>query len=242
MDTEKEYYELKYLINEEKALQIRDVVQTYLMLSEFSACQPNLSYPVHTLYLDSDDLRLYAELTTGYRNRSELRIRYFPINSAAQIYLQIKHWTDACVHKRKANVKPYAVVSLLRGFIPDSTQLISLSANTMAAALEFSRLMLNLSAKPKVHVAYERESYTDDVGHLRVNMDWHIRAECQTDLVIFNGMRNPRACYQHSVMLEVKFIERFQNWLIEMVEDFDLEEYDTSKYGTAMQAVGLVAP
>ena len=52
-------FELKYLISEDMALKVRDFVRCYLDFDENSVGKPNYSYPVHSLYLDSDRLQLY---------------------------------------------------------------------------------------------------------------------------------------------------------------------------------------
>ena len=47
-------FEQKYIIGEETALQIREFVRSYLELDENGVGKPNYSYPVHSLYLDSE--------------------------------------------------------------------------------------------------------------------------------------------------------------------------------------------
>src|SRR5579862_4052561 len=49
-------FELKYIIREEVALEVREFARSYLEIDEYGASRPNLSYPVHSLYLDSDSL------------------------------------------------------------------------------------------------------------------------------------------------------------------------------------------
>ena len=58
---QRQRFELKYLITEESALMVRDFVRSYLDFDEYSVGKPNYSYPVHSLYLDSDRLQLYWE-------------------------------------------------------------------------------------------------------------------------------------------------------------------------------------
>jgi hypothetical protein len=77
---------------------------------------------------------------------------------------------------------------------------------------------------------------------VRVHLDRGIQAERQMEIALRAEMTHPHGCYQPSVMLKVKFGRRFPNWLGEMVRHFDLEEYDTSKYGAAIQAVGHARP
>ena len=66
---QKQRYEYKYIIREDVALALRDFVSSYLDLDPFGATQPNFSYPVHSLYLDSPGLRLYHTTINGVKNR-----------------------------------------------------------------------------------------------------------------------------------------------------------------------------
>ena len=49
-------FELKYLIDESVTMAMRDFVSCYLELDEYGIGKPNLAYPVHSIYFDSDEL------------------------------------------------------------------------------------------------------------------------------------------------------------------------------------------
>src|SRR5258706_341268 len=66
-------FEQKYFISEELALHIREFVQSYLELDENGVGKPNYSYPVHSLYLDSEDLNFYWCTMNGDKNRFRTR-------------------------------------------------------------------------------------------------------------------------------------------------------------------------
>ena len=79
-------WELKYIVPEETALGVREFVRPYLALDEYGVGRPNLSYPIHNLYLDSDDLRIYWGTINGDKNRYKLRIRFYEDNAKAPIF------------------------------------------------------------------------------------------------------------------------------------------------------------
>lgn len=62
-------FELKYIIPEHVARALRDFVAGYLDIDEFGATQPNFSYPVHSLYLDSPNLSTFHWTINGDKNR-----------------------------------------------------------------------------------------------------------------------------------------------------------------------------
>ena len=61
-------FELKYRVSPTTALGIRDFVSSHLVLDEFSRGQPDNSYYNHSIYLDSDDLKLYWDVINGNIN------------------------------------------------------------------------------------------------------------------------------------------------------------------------------
>ena len=61
-------FEVKYLVEEDMARALRQFVRCYLGPDEFAANAVDCAYPVHSLYLDSPDLTLYA--ATAVRPRA----------------------------------------------------------------------------------------------------------------------------------------------------------------------------
>jgi len=79
-------FEQKYIISEEVALQVRDHVRSFLELDEHGVNKPDNSYPVHSLYLDSDDLKLYWATINGDKNRFKLRLRFYDDNPDTPVF------------------------------------------------------------------------------------------------------------------------------------------------------------
>src|SRR6478672_5281924 len=118
-------YELKYLIPESVALRVRDFVRSYLEIDEFGATLPNFSYPVHSLYLDSDKLTLYRTTINGDKNRYKLRLRYYEDRSDAPVFFEIKRRMNNIILKQRGGVRRDAVPSILAGQFPAPGALIS---------------------------------------------------------------------------------------------------------------------
>ena len=81
-------FELKYLVHEAITPALRDFVSSYLELDDFASGRPDMSYPVHSLYLDSDDLQTYQAAVNGVRNRFKLRLRYYNDDPDAPVYFR----------------------------------------------------------------------------------------------------------------------------------------------------------
>ncbi len=247
-------YELKYRLTKEQALNIRDFIQGSIIpnsayrfsLDEFSVGKPKFSYSVHSLYLDSDDLKTYWDTINGNKNRFKLRLRYYDIERDSPVFFEIKRRLDRSIHKERGAVSHRVVSLLLDGHFPEEDHLVSKSPKQLVALQRFCESMQQLRAWPKVHVAYEREAYVSDDDSHRVTIDRHVRAEPNLDLgaspnqegVLKTEMKAPVLVFGDSVILELKFTNRFPNWFRELVEHFDLMQCSAAKYVDAVSRIG----
>jgi SPX domain protein involved in polyphosphate accumulation len=223
--------ELKYIVPEQVALAVRDFVSSYLTLDVFGTRQPGLSYPVHSLYLDSDDLAFYWHTINGNKNRFKLRLRYYDDRPASPVFFEIKRRMNAAILKQRGAVKRRAVDALLAGQLPDPKQLFFNEPTQMPALERFCELMQHHHAKPKAHVAYRREAWvnTND-NSLRVTMDRQIQFVFEPASLLRTEMDNPLDVFPNVVVLELKFTGRFPDWFKELARCFNLWQCSAAKY------------
>jgi len=236
---QKQRFELKYLITEDSALMVRDFVRSYLDFDEYSVGKPNYSYPVHSLYLDSDDLRLYWETINGNKNRYKLRLRYYSTQADAPVFFEIKRRVNNCIMKQRGGVRLDSVPLLLQGHLPQPDHLVSKSPNHLSALQNFSQLANSIFAKPKVHIFYMREAYVSDDDQVRVTIDRKVYGEANLDYSIKTEMQEPALCYPKLVILELKFTNRFPDWFRELVRVFGVMQCGAAKYCESVQGVGF---
>jgi hypothetical protein len=234
-------FELKYHLSEERALRMRDFARCYIGLDEYSVGKPNFSYPVHSLYLDSDELTTYWETINGTKNRFKLRIRYYDANPGSPVFFEVKRRMNHCIMKQRGGVRNDKVEWLLSGHHPERDHLISKSPRQHAALQRFCQNMQEIHAKPKVHIAYDREAYVSDDDRYRVTFDRNIRAEANLDGVIKTTMEKPALVYPGIVVLELKFTDRFPNWYRDLVEVFGTMQCGAAKYAEGVQGIGHLA-
>ena len=184
-------FELKYLVNEEVALGMRDFVRSYLVPDEFASKSPTLSYPNHSLYLDSDDLRMYWDVINGNKNRYKLRLRFYDDNPAAPIFFEIKRRSDNAILKERGAVRREFVGSLLAGQLPEPGHLISSNPKHLTALQNFCRLMHDCHATPKTHVCYYREAWMSrEDNSVRVTFYRDVHSAPHSEPVIRTRMEN----------------------------------------------------
>jgi len=232
-------FELKYLVNEEVALAMRDFVRSYLVPDEFASRSSDFSYPNHSLYLDSGDLRLYWDVVNGNKNRYKLRLRYYDDNPVAPVFFEIKRRSDSAILKERGAVRREAVPALLAGQLPELNHLISSSPKHLSALQHFCRLMHDSGASPKTHVRYQREAWMSrDDNSVRVTFDREVCITSHSEPVVTTRMENPVMPWGRLVILELKFTTRFPNWFFEMVRLFNVMQCGVAKYAEGVALLG----
>jgi SPX domain protein involved in polyphosphate accumulation len=238
-------FELKYIIPEETALQIRDYVRSYLELDENGVGKPNYSYPVHSLYLDSDDLKLYWSTINGDKNRYKLRIRFYNNNPETPVFFEVKTRMNNTIKKKRGSVRREAVPLLLAGQMPEPAFLVSKEPKHFFAVQDFCRLMQDIGAKPKVHIGYYREAYVPhDDNSARLTMDREVRSEPELTARLNTKMLRPVLVWGKDIVLELKFTNRFPDWFRGLVQYFGLRQCGAAKYvdGVALQGEYKLRP
>ena len=122
---QKQRYELKYVIPEQKALAIRDFLRCYLDVDNNCLGQPDLSYPVHSLYLDSPGMALYHSTINGDKNRLKLRIRFYNELEDTPVFLEIKRRMNNIISKKRVGIPRLTAQSVISGQIPSPEELVS---------------------------------------------------------------------------------------------------------------------
>jgi len=236
---QRQRYEHKYIIRENVALALRDFVSSYLEIDSFGATQPNLSYPVHSLYLDSPDLRLYQTTINGDKNRYKLRIRFYEDRPKAPVFFEIKRRTDNTISKQRGGVKREALDEVMAGQLPLPEHMASDDPRHRAAIEQFAHHMNELNATPKAHVAYSREAWisTDD-NSVRVTMDRETRIQVDPTYNMTTDMTDPHYVFGDNIVLELKFTNRYPVWFRELVRIFGLAQCGAAKYVDGVTLIG----
>jgi hypothetical protein len=236
---QRQRFELKYLIDEDTALRVRDFVRCHLDMDEYSVGRPNFSYPVHSLYVDSDDLRTYWDTVNGNKNRFKLRLRFYSANPDAPVFFEIKRRMNNIIMKERGGVRQEAVPLLLNGHFPQEEHLVARHNPKHLVALQrFCELMHSIRGKPKVHIAYLREAYVSEDDTQRVTLDRQVMAEENLTPTIRTEMESPVRSFQKFVILELKFTNRFPNWMRDLVRAFHIMQCGAAKYVSSVENLG----
>jgi hypothetical protein len=239
-------YELKYHVSQTVALQIRDFVQQHLELDDYGQSQPNFSYPVHSVYLDSDDWQIYWRTVNGDKNRYKLRIRYYNDQPDTPVFFEIKRRMKDVILKQRCAIPRSQLPGVFAGHFPNDARFNAKSPKERFALERFFELAASVNARPKMHVAYQREAYVSTFNNeVRLTMDRAVECAPRFDGRLIARVENPIACTRDIVILELKFTGRFPNWYRDLVRSFNCVQTGASKYieGTMLYlSRGLAEP
>jgi len=226
-------HELKYHITEAQAAAIAQFIKPFIQADRYCKLHRSGDYPIVSLYLDSQDLRLCRESLTGQKNRYKLRIRSYTDEPDYPRFFEIKRRVNTIILKSRARVMDRDLPLLLSGR-PLPPQNFTADVETIN---QFQLYMNNIRAKPVVLVRYMREAYEDDSQNkVRVTFDrevaYNVTSLPQVRLGGRGWQRNPYTV--GGVVLEIKFTDHYPAWLSEMVKCFNVQQQSISKYASSI--------
>ena len=224
-------FEFKYLVDETTALALRDHVSSQMALDDASVGQPNYSYRVNSLYLDSPKLYTFWDWVNSNRNRFKLRMRFYDCHPEAPVFLEIKRRVCRCILKQRCGIHKSAVPLVLDGQIPASNQILSHAPKQLVALETFATMTNLLEATPKALVTYLREAYVDpENGSLRVTLDRQVRIALCSSVHFDLDLQPYVQPFGDLIILELKFTNSFPAWFNDMVQRFSLTQGAAAKY------------
>lgn len=237
---QRQRFEMKYVVDEAVAAGVRDFVASYLTLDSYGARHPSLSYPVHSLYLDSPDLKLYQATNNGDKNRFKLRLRFYENDPEAPVSFEIKRRCNNVIIKRRARVQRRCFEEVYRSGAPCMDDLAAPSMEQLRDLEEFFALKRSLDATPKVHVSYQREAW-ESAGNnsVRVTFDRRVCSAPEFRLCLSPKLTDPVAVFRDAVVLELKFTDRFPLWFEELVRVFHLRTRSAAKYADGVEMMEM---
>lgn len=196
MERESYRHELKYFINNYQYDEIKPILSS--LLKRDSNMKNNKAYTIRSLYFEDMYNSAYNEKQSGLGVRKKYRIRIYNY-SDENIKLECKHKNDSYIFKEhmQINKDEYDKITKndIRFLLERKEQL----------AHEFYVDMRTRLLKPKVIVDYERESFVDKAGDVRITFDRNIRA-VKSNFNIFNkDLPHYNVLNNETMIVEIKF-------------------------------------
>jgi hypothetical protein len=247
-------FELKYVIEEPRAVAVADFISSYLRPSEHNGSGPIRGHPVISLYLDSPDFFFFRQAYNGHKNRMKLRIRFYDDEWKRPAFLEVKRRVSEVICKDRAMMTREGVRQILTAgwpnhpFFADCTNLIH-GKRRQDVNEDFWMFANSMRASGCIYVSYYREIYESaEDEELRVTLDRYIHGS-QYDgsgrlEVPKRGWRPYLPPYlapfpKDGVILELKFDNQAPRWMFDLVKIFNLRQVPVCKYVACMYAQQL---
>jgi hypothetical protein len=176
----------------------------------------------------------------GQKNRFKLRIRFYDNNPENPAFLEIKRRETDVIKKKRVAVTRAGARQVLDGTPPSTDFLFGnkVSHKALDALYEFCQLRDRIAAAGCTYVYYHRQAYVSpDSNQVRVTFDRQLEGGIYvpgTELAIPTDSARPK---MEGVVLELKFTDRFPNWMELLAEDFNLQRTSVPKYVKCIDAL-----
>ncbi|HYG34235.1 MAG TPA: polyphosphate polymerase domain-containing protein [Clostridia bacterium] len=235
---QRQRFELKYLIDEEKALAIRHFAMGHLELDEAGLDKPDNAYRVSSLYLDSGGLLSFWDWVNGNRNRFKLRMRFYDTRLETPVFLEIKRHANDCILKERCGISKLAATLVAAGHCPSDDDILTRDSKGYLALTHFVEMVTQLQARPKALVSYLREAYIDPENEgVRLTLDRQVSVLPRSSVNFSLDEGFPIYPFGDIVILELKFNNRFPNWFGEMIRTYHLPRRAAAKYCEGVAAL-----
>jgi hypothetical protein len=233
-------WELKYIIPEDTALAVARFVSSYTVLDEYGVGKPHNSYPIHSLYLDSEALTIYWHTINGNKNRFKLRLRFYDNDPESPVFFEIKRRMNNAILKQRGGVRRKSVDYILAGHLPQPEHLVKQGNPKELVALQrFSQYLKEYKAVPKAHIHYLREAWVSRHDNsLRITFDREVLISAEPTARLETDHVNPTCVFGKDVVLEFKFTGRFPDFLRECCRVFGLTTTTAAKYADGIALAG----
>ena len=175
-------YELKYVIDEDRALAVADYCRAFLRPSVHNGTGPVPGHPVMSIYMDSPDFFFFRQAYFGHLNRIKLRIRFYDDHWERPAFFEIKRRVMDVICKDRAMLSREAVEMFLNGGWPnpsgwpDPSRMVH-GKRRLDVYFRFWTLCNAVKAQPMVYISYLREIFeAPNDEELRVTFDRHVSA------------------------------------------------------------------
>ena len=181
-------------------------------------------YTVHSIYYDSpeSDLVIHSLLKPKYKMKLRLRA-YGDIHEDDTVFLETKKKYKDIVYKKRIPLKYKEAMDYLEYGKPHSVH------NNTADEIDY---ILNFyNCESKTLILYDRTCYAStEEEDVRITFDENIRYRINDINLFENGDEIPLE--KDLVLLEVKAMDRYPMWLVDILTDMNIQKISFSKYGS----------
>lgn len=215
-------YENKYLVSAATRVALLPLLKARMRFDPHGSIAPG-TYPIFSIYMDTDDLACYHEKIDGLFKRCKVRLRHYSPDRPPY-FLEMKGRVNAQIVKKRAILSDEEFDCCVHGRpVPDD--------RGNDAIIEYNQYVAARRIKPVAVIGYIREAFESHLpGDLRVTFDYNVTCRQYS----YKGDINHatyRTMHEQWYILEIKFNMFMPQWISDIVKRFSLWNETSCKYG-----------
>ena len=216
--------EIKYLLSLDEYRALLEIITPHIEKDRYFA-STNCS-----IYFDTDNIDLAIHSMEKPLYKEKLRLRSYNVPTLdSEVFIEIKRKFDGIGSKRRISVKLKDFYNYL-----ETGELASTSPQIKS---EIDYCISHYDLKPKLFLAYDRNSYCGRNGHnFRLTFDRNIRFR-ETDLRLEYGDTGNLYFKDDYIMMETKTLDAYPLWFSQALAELKIYPVSFSKYGKVYQKI-----
>lgn len=214
--------EKKYLITEEQYKLLLEKAKDYIEIDTYDYST------ICNIYFDTDDYMLVNRSIEKPIYKEKIRLRSYGIPKLnSKVFLEIKKKYKGIVGKRRVSI------SLKEFYLYLETGKYPKCDKQIMSEIDYCFKLYDL--KSKVFLAYDRHSYKGiENPDFRLTFDQNIRSRT-TNLYMENGDDGILLLQNKEYIMEVKTLNSFPLWFVDILSSLKIYPTSFSKYGNVYQ-------
>lgn len=221
-------YEMKYILSKEQLLYLKEALLDHMEVDQYGKTT------IGSIYFDTPDFRLVRTSIERPIYKEKIRLRSYGLaQNNGHVYLEIKRKAEGVVYKRRVETTEEDVSSFF-AYQKD------IGENQIAKELIYFRNFYQ-KLEPKIMVMYDRTSYLEIDGDIRLTIDENPRYRTY-DLNLHTSMDGEPLLKQGCAILELKVQQEMPLWLVNILSKGNIYKSNFSKVGEAYKLISQRKP
>jgi len=217
-------YEMKYILSKEQMFYLKNSLCCHMKIDQYGKTS------IASIYYDTPDYRIIRSSIEKPEFKEKIRLRSYGLaKDNGHVYLEIKRKNQGIVYKRRIETNEKDASLFLNNKID------SIGSNQIARELTYFRNFYG-KLEPKIMIAYDRTSYAEIDGDIRLTIDENPRYRT-FDLNLHSSMDGQLLLPAGCAILEIKVQQEMPLWLVEILSKGKIYRSSFSKVGEAYKKI-----
>ena len=215
---------MKYILSKEQLLYLKCALCDHMEVDQYGKTT------IASIYYDTPDYRLIRTSIEKPAYKEKIRLRSYGLaKNNCHVYLELKRKCEGIVYKRRVETSEIDAEMFLKN------KKETIGENQIARELSYFKKYYG-TLEPKIMIAYDRTSYAEIDGDIRLTIDENPRYRTY-DLNLHTSMDGHHLLPAGGAILEIKVQQEMPLWLVEILSKGKIYKGHFSKVGEAYKQI-----